>query len=86
LGQFRPDSYVKGIYFTSVKKRHLQAAPDNFRKAFPGANPRRGQERKEASGARLVVTRNRTFLSPVGGPDEGGAEQCKLEGRIRPLN
>jgi len=46
--QFRPVSYVKGFYFTFVKKRHLHAASDTFRKAFPGANPRRGQERKEA--------------------------------------
>jgi len=46
--QFRPVSYVKALYFTFVKKRHLQAARDNLTKAFPGANPRRGQERKKA--------------------------------------
>jgi hypothetical protein len=48
FSQFRPDSYVKAFYFTFVKKRLLQAAADNLTKAFPGANPRRGQERKRA--------------------------------------
>ena len=46
--RFRQLSYVKRIYFTFVKKRHLHAASDNLTKAFPGANPRRGQERKTA--------------------------------------
>ena len=45
---FRRDSYVKAFYFAPVKKRLLQAAADNLTKAFPGANPRRGQERKRA--------------------------------------
>lgn len=51
--QFWPVSYVKPYYFTSVKKRHLQPASDNLKKSFPGANPRRGQERNEARSARL---------------------------------
>jgi hypothetical protein len=46
--QHRRVSYVKRFYFTSVKKRLLQAAPDNLTTEFPGANPRRGQERKTA--------------------------------------
>jgi hypothetical protein len=48
FAQHRRVSYVKRIYFTFVKKLHLQAARDNLTKAFPGANPRRGQERKTA--------------------------------------
>jgi hypothetical protein len=46
--QFRRVSDVKRFYFTFVKKRLLQAGPDNLTTEFPGANPRRGQERKTA--------------------------------------
>ena len=45
---FGPFPMSRALYFTFVKKRHLHAASDTLRKAFPGANPRRGQERKEA--------------------------------------
>jgi len=63
---YRPYSYVKCHYFTSVKKRHLQAAADNLRKDFPGANPRRGQERKETFGARLGLRARDPFASCKG--------------------
>jgi hypothetical protein len=46
--QFRPVSYVKAFYCSLMKKRLLQAVPDGLTTAFPGANPRRGQERKTA--------------------------------------
>ena len=39
LSNIRPESSVKSDYFTSMKKRHLQAAADGHRKDFPGANP-----------------------------------------------
>src|SRR6476661_5362226 len=51
--QFWLVSDVKPYYFTSVKKRHLPPASDNLKKDFPGANPCRGQERRETQGARL---------------------------------
>jgi hypothetical protein len=51
--KFWPLSDVKSHYFTSVKKRHLHATSYNLKKTVPGANPCRGQERKETQGARL---------------------------------
>src|SRR5690348_18499849 len=64
--QFRPNSYVKADYFTSVKKRHLHAAAEARRKAFPGANPRRGQEKKKALGVRLGRSQRDRFVSCEG--------------------
>jgi hypothetical protein len=39
--------------FHFSKKTALKAAAEAFRTLFPGANPRRGQERKRANRARL---------------------------------
>ena len=49
------------------EKTALQAAVDCHRKAFPGANPRRGQERKEALGARLGSRAAGSFCRLPGG-------------------
>src|SRR5689334_5526368 len=84
--QFWPVSYVKPYYFTSVKKRHLQPSSDNLKKTFPGANPRRGQERKEARSARLGSPATGSLCLLQGAFDEGGADQCRRVGRTRHLN
>jgi hypothetical protein len=59
--KFWPLSDVKPYYFTSVKKRHLPPASDNLKKDFPGANPCRGQERRETQGARLHLRASVSF-------------------------
>ena len=41
-------------------------AVENLRKDFPGANPRRGQERKETFGARLGLRARDPFASCKG--------------------
>jgi hypothetical protein len=38
----------QGPLFHLCEKQRLKAARDSLKKEFPGANPRRGQERKEA--------------------------------------
>jgi hypothetical protein len=78
--QFRPYSYVKCVYFNTVKKRHLHAAAHDHRKEFPGANPRFGQERKEAWGARLGSHATEKLCLLQGGLKRGDADQCKGEG------
>jgi hypothetical protein len=57
----------QGFYCTSMKKRLLQAGPDSLTKVFPGANPRRGQERKETTGARLGSRATGSFCLMDGG-------------------
>jgi hypothetical protein len=65
------------------EKSRLKAGPDNLKQEFPGANPRRGQERKEPLGARLGLRATGSFCLSVWGSFKGGASQCKAEGQIR---
>jgi hypothetical protein len=48
------------------EKSRLKADPDNLKQVFPGANSRRGQERKETVDGRLD-SRDRISLSLAGG-------------------
>jgi hypothetical protein len=80
FGNYRPYSYVKCHYFTLVKNGALQAASDNLKKVFPGANPRRGQERKEGSGARLGSLAMGPFCLRFWGFGRGRRSQCKAQG------
>ena len=49
------------------EKTRLKAASDNLKQVFPGANSRRGQERKEPLGARLGLRAAGSFVLGFGG-------------------